>query len=197
MRRPRYNRRDCLGLACARRRHGHERCRHDPSVGDARCRRHDDAARGVDPQLCRTDVCDVVGHDGGDDAAERRPHAAVVRAAEPQRKSRRSSLCPDRDLRRRLSRGMGRLQRACHWPAVGLGAGGFAVADDGDDQLLARWHTSPPRRDLATHADEERLPAALPLASEFPGAELAARASGVPCAWGSSTAAIAWGAAGS
>ena len=71
--------------------------------------------------------------------------------------------------------GVGRLQRACHRPAVGLGAGGFAVADDGDDQLLARWHDSPPRRDLATHAGEECLPAALPLVSEFPGAELAAR----------------------
>jgi len=43
------------------------------------------------------------------------------------------------------------------------------------DELLARWCDPPRRRRMATHPDEGRLPATLPLASELPCPEMATR----------------------
>ena len=69
-----------VGVSAGRRRHGHVGVRDDPHVAVRDGRGHvrrghglhgDDDARGLDAQLCGPDVLHVVGHDGGDDAAQR------------------------------------------------------------------------------------------------------------------------------
>src|SRR5208282_1125389 len=73
---------------------GHELRRHDPRLGNARHDGHDDGAGGLDAGLRATDVRDVVGDDGRDDAAECRTDAAAVRAREPYRESRERPFVP-------------------------------------------------------------------------------------------------------
>ena len=95
--------------------------------------------------------------------------ARVNRAEGP-----RSSVRTDRDLRRRVSRGLGRIQRSGCRIAVGIGAPRLAVADDDNDELLARWCNPHRRRLMATHPRQRGVPATLPLAPELPCSTLAA-----------------------
>ncbi len=87
----------------------------------------------------------------------------------------RSPLYPDRYFRGRLPGRLGSVQRARDRPAMGIGAARPAVADDGDDQLLARRRNPARRRCVAADPHQRHLPAALPLTNGLSRAELAAR----------------------
>jgi len=64
---------------------------------------------GVGPRIFRPDAGDVVGDDGGDDAAERGTDGAPIRRRQPQEPPAGRRLRTDRGLRLRLPRRLGRL----------------------------------------------------------------------------------------
>ena len=80
----------------------------------------DDDARGLDARLCSSDVLHVVGHDGGDDAAQRGTDDPFIRDGQSQAARNRPSPCRDEHIRGRLSRRLGWLQPSRGDPAVGV-----------------------------------------------------------------------------
>src|SRR3546814_14869160 len=71
----------------------------------------------LDARLRRPDAGDVVGDDGGNDAAERRPYDVALRRREPKNPPAGAALCQDLLLYRRLSGRVGRLQPCRRVPA--------------------------------------------------------------------------------
>lgn len=159
--------------------------------GDGRHRRTEPRPHGkhhgagaVDRRLREHHVHDVVGDDGRHDAAERDPYSPALRAHQPKGKIGRSPLYSDRDFRGRLFDRLGSVQRGSDRPAMGVRATRPAVADDGDDKLLARRRDPARRRRVAVDADQRHLLAALPLTDGLFRAELAAWLQRCVSGWG-------------
>ena len=157
-----------------RRGHRHICDRHALRVGRRRYGGHDGAC-SVEPRLRRHHVHDVVDNDGRDDAAERGADPAALRADQSQGESHRQTFHSDRDFCRRLSGRLGRVQRARDRVAMDVGAVRPAVADDGDNELLARRHDPARRRAVAADSYQGHVLAPLPLADGVSCLELAAR----------------------
>ena len=160
-----------MGVCAGRCRHEHVGVRDDPHARDGQepaRRGHslhgDHEARGLDARLCRPDVLHVVGHDGGDDAAQRGADDPFVCDGLSQAERHRPSLCRDEHLRVWLSRRVGWLQLGRGNSAVGVRAHRNPSTDARRDQRDLRRlrccsppaSTNSPRSSMPVFATADR-----------------------------------------
>lgn len=137
-------------------------------------------ARGLDDgddlgrALSASDLSDVVGDDGRDDAAERAADHSHLSPGCEERCDDPFALPAHVCIRDWIYSGVARIQRRCNAAAVGPGRGGPAIAHDDERQPVAGRHDPDRGGHLSMDAAQACLPATLSLAVVFSHGALAA-----------------------